>query len=260
VGGAPRIGRNRAPYGCEALNPGAVGRDGRGGLSRGQRHGRDAIEAWRGSRGVQLDRLTCPEGLGRVEGPQSIGRRWRPLPLQAQRRGARPGYLRRVAGYSGTPLPRKLGLAPGQRISLTAAPPGFARSLVPLPDGAVQVARGPVDLAVVFVRSRGALAAALPGARDRLDPDGALWVSWPKRSSGVETDLTEGVVRDLALTAGLVDVKVCAVDETWSGLKLVFRRADRDMVRAARAGPAAGPTRQPRPRSPPRRAPAGPSR
>jgi len=165
-----------------------------------------------------------------------------------------------MAGYSGTPLPRKLGLKPGQRVSLAAAPPGFVRSLGPLPEGAVRVARGPVDLAVVFVRSRGTLATALPEARDRLDPDGALWVSWPKRSSGVETDLTEGVVRDLAFEAGLVDVKVCAVDEIWSGLKLVFRRADRNRVRTTRAGPAAGPTRRPRPRRPPRRAPAGPSR
>lgn len=136
-----------------------------------------------------------------------------------------------MAGYSGTPLPKKLGLAPGQRLAFLSAPPTFAGALGPLPEGAAEVARGPVDLAVLFVRSGRALAAQLPRARDRLDADGALWVSWPKRASGIETDLTEDGIRAQALAAGLVDVKVCAVDDTWSGLKLVYRRADRDRVR-----------------------------
>ncbi len=136
-----------------------------------------------------------------------------------------------MAGYSGTPLPAKLGLGPGQRLALAAAPAGFEATLGPLPEGTALRARGPVDLAVVFVRSTRELAAALPRAKARLDPAGALWIAWPKKASGVATDVTEDVVRARALEAGLVDVKVCAIDETFSGLKLVYRVRDRPRAR-----------------------------
>ncbi len=136
-----------------------------------------------------------------------------------------------MAGYSGTPLPKKLGLKPGQRLAFLRAPPTFAAALGPLPERAREAARGSVDLAVLFVRSERELSTTLPSLHRRLDADGALWVSWPKRASGIDTDLTEDGVRAQALAAGLVDVKVCAIDETWSGLKLVYRLAERDRVR-----------------------------
>jgi hypothetical protein len=133
------------------------------------------------------------------------------------------------AGSSGTPLPKKLGLKPGRRVAFLDAPPKFAAALGELPEG-IQPraqARGPLDLVVAFFVERRRLAARLPTLVRALDPAGALWIAWPKRASGVATDLTEDVVRDLGLAAGVVDVKVCAIDATWSGLKLVIRVKDR---------------------------------
>lgn len=135
------------------------------------------------------------------------------------------------AGYSGTPLPRKLGVKPGQRIAFLDAPPAFADALGALPEG-VGAARttlrgGPVDLVVAFFTERRRLRQRLPRLIAALDPAGALWIAWPKRASGVATDVTEDVVRELGLAAGVVDVKVCAIDATWSGLKLVIRVQDR---------------------------------
>ena len=135
-----------------------------------------------------------------------------------------------VAGYSGTPLPRKLGIKPGQRIAFVGAPPAFAEALGKLPEGVdaprTQV-RGPLDLVVAFFVERRALERRLPRLVAALHPAGALWIAWPKRAARVDTDLTEDVVRELALAAGVVDVKVCAIDATWSGLKLVVRVKDR---------------------------------
>jgi len=134
------------------------------------------------------------------------------------------------AGYSGTPLPRKLGIRAGQRIAFLDAPPQFAEVLGELPEGAGPprtTLRGPLDLVVAFFDARRALERRLPRLVAALDPTGALWIAWPKRASGVATDLTEDVVRELALAAGVVDVKVCAIDATWSGLKLVVRVRDR---------------------------------
>jgi hypothetical protein len=131
-----------------------------------------------------------------------------------------------TAGYSGTPLARKLGIKPGMRVHYAAAPDGFAALLGELPD-AVRVLARPVtglDLVVLFVRSRAQLERRLAGLHAKLRQDGMLWIAWPKRASKVPTDMTEDVVRDVALPRGLVDVKVCAIDETWSGLKLVIRR------------------------------------
>src|SRR3954471_4604839 len=136
------------------------------------------------------------------------------------------------AGYSGTPLPKKLGFKPGMRAAFVGAPPEFDIALGELPDG-VDVARrlgGARDLVVVFVTRRAELERRLDALRRAIAPDGMVWVAWPKRASGVETDMTEDVVRDVALPTGLVDVKVCAIDATWSGLKLVIRKE----LRAAR--------------------------
>jgi hypothetical protein len=130
------------------------------------------------------------------------------------------------AGYSGTPLVRKLGIKPGFRVAWPAAPEGFEALLEGLPD-AVSVRRalrGRLDLVVGFVTARAELERRLPALRRAIAPDGTLWVAWPKRASGVATDMTEDVVREVALPTGLVDVKVCAIDATWSGLKLVVRK------------------------------------
>jgi hypothetical protein len=134
------------------------------------------------------------------------------------------------AGYSGTPLPRKLGIKPGHRVLLLGAPEGFeADTLGPLPDG-VRVARratGTADVIVAFHTRRAPLAKRMPGLRERMEPAAGLWIAWPKRASGVGTDLTEDVVRELALANALVDNKVAAIDATWSGLRLVIRLRDR---------------------------------
>ncbi|HEY3728763.1 MAG TPA: DUF3052 domain-containing protein [Solirubrobacteraceae bacterium] len=134
-----------------------------------------------------------------------------------------------TAGYSGTPLVKKLGIRAGARLALIGAPDEFDATLGELPDG-VSVrrrVRGPVDVLVAFFVRRAALVRRLPTLRDALDPAGGLWIAWPKRASGVQTDLGEGEVRELGLQAGLVDNKVCAIDDTWSGLRFVYRVADR---------------------------------
>jgi hypothetical protein len=143
-----------------------------------------------------------------------------------------------AAGYSGTPLPRKLGIKPGTRLGLIAAPGGFDITLGELPPDVVlrTAVRGPLDVIVAFFDSVAALQRRLPVLRDALDPAGGLWIAWPKRSSGIETDLGDGVVRELGLAAGLVDNKVCAIDEVWSGLRFVFRLADRPPSRSAATG------------------------
>ena len=131
-----------------------------------------------------------------------------------------------AAGYSGTPLARKLGIAPDMVVCALDAPPNYAALVAPLPEGARIVGRlaGGAPFAHVFVTSRAKLAARLAQCLPKLAPAGMLWVSWPKKASKVPTDVTEDAIRELALPLGLVDVKVCAVDEVWSGLKLVIRR------------------------------------
>ncbi len=112
-------------------------------------------------------------------------------------------------------------------MQLVAAPPDFGDTLGPMPDGVKQMARGALDFAMLFVRGTSELKKEFPRLRDRLVSNGMLWVAWPKKASGVETDLSEGIVRSIGLEAGLVDVKVCAVDSIWSGLKFVRRLKDR---------------------------------
>jgi hypothetical protein len=130
-------------------------------------------------------------------------------------------------GYSGTPLIDKLGIKPAARLQFVSEPKRFAGLLGKLPDGTRIAARGTLDFAILFVKSQSELHKRFASLRDRLESNGMLWVAWPKKTSGVTTDLTEGVVRTFGLESGLVDVKVCAIDETWSGLKFVRRLKDR---------------------------------
>jgi Protein of unknown function (DUF3052) len=134
-----------------------------------------------------------------------------------------------TAAHSGTPLPRKLGIRPRARVALSRPPPGFDGTLGELPEGARLTRRVPAsaDVVVLFADRRADLRRRLPAAAAAIRPDGGLWVAWPKRASGVRTDLTEDAVRELGVAAGLVDNKVCAIDETWSGLRLVVRVRDR---------------------------------
>ena len=133
------------------------------------------------------------------------------------------------AGYSGTPLSRKLGIVRAdQRVALLGAPDSV-RARVAQESGARLGSRlrADLDVIVLFARDRVTLERRLPALRRSLAPDGGLWLAWPKRSSGYETGLTENVLRELVLPTGLVDNKVCAVDELWSALRFVIRRADR---------------------------------
>ncbi len=132
----------------------------------------------------------------------------------------------RPAGYSGTPLAKKLGIAEGCTVLTIGAPLRFRSLLAPLP-AKVAFARsaGPkVDIVHLFTKSAADLARHLTGLRQALRPDAAVWVSWPKKTAKVATDVTENVIRDVALPLGFVDVKVCAVDDVWSGLRLVVRK------------------------------------
>lgn len=140
-------------------------------------------------------------------------------------------------GYSPRALADKLGLKPVLRVALLQAPAGYAATLGPLPPGVElrRTARGRLDFVQLFVTRAADLARRLEPLRAAIFPDGVLWVSWPKKTSGVATDVTEDVVRALALPRGLVDVKVCAVDAVWSGLKLVVPLAQRG-ARSRRAG------------------------
>ena len=132
------------------------------------------------------------------------------------------------AGYSGTPLARKLGFKEGMRVVYVNPPEGFAVDGIAAP--AARLAKG-TELVVFFTTARRELERRLGALRRAIEPDGMLWVAWPKRASGVATDMTENVVRDVALPTGLIDTKVCAIDDVWSGLRLVVRRELRREVR-----------------------------
>jgi Protein of unknown function (DUF3052) len=133
------------------------------------------------------------------------------------------------AGYSGTPLPRKLGIRAGCRLLLVDAPAGFGEVLGDLPPGVelVSADEAELDVVVAFFHAGAALRDRLAELPQLLQPAGGLWIAWPKRSSGVASDLGEDLVRELGLAAGLVDNKVCAIDATWSGLRFVRRLRDR---------------------------------
>jgi hypothetical protein len=134
-----------------------------------------------------------------------------------------------MAGYSGTPLATKLGIKDGHRVGLLNAPDGFVALLDPLPPDVELVAgvRSRRDVVVAFVRRRSEIESKLTAMTRAIFPDGAIWIAWPKRASKLPTDVTEDVVRAVALPTGLVDNKVCAIDDTWSGLRLVVRRENR---------------------------------
>jgi hypothetical protein len=134
-----------------------------------------------------------------------------------------------MAGYSGKPLSQKLGLKPGFCIFVDGAPRDYRKLIGEWPEGAklLKEAKAPLDVVHLFVTEAKGLAAHLRKYRETIAPDGMIWVSWPKKSSSLATDLSDIVVRDTALPLGLVDIKVCAVDETWSGLKFVIPKAQR---------------------------------
>lgn len=147
-----------------------------------------------------------------------------------------------AAGYSGTPLARKLGIDEGMTVARVDPPAGLGDLLAPLPSDVTfrQGLRGRSDVVLMFVTRRAELRRRLGPAGRAIFPAGALWVCWPKRSAGVATDMSEDVVRELALPRGLVDNKVCAVDETWSGLRVVWRREHRDGQAPPLLSPGAG--------------------
>ena len=134
-----------------------------------------------------------------------------------------------MAGYSGTPLARKLGIKEGTRVYVSGGPPDYDALLAPMPVGVAKVDRidAKTDVIHLFEASRTRLEKALKATLAKIRPDAAIWVSWPKKSSKVPTDITEDTIREVALPMGLVDVKACAVDEVWSGLKLVVRKENR---------------------------------
>jgi hypothetical protein len=141
---------------------------------------------------------------------------------------------RSAAGYSGTPLAKKLGIGTGHRVWLAQAPAHYKTLVAPLPEGVTFVpkASNTTDIAHVFASKRRDLEKTLRMLRTALKPEAAIWVSWPKKASKLPTDITEDVIREVALPMGFVDIKVCAVDDTWSGLKLVVRKE----LRQGRAG------------------------
>jgi hypothetical protein len=138
-----------------------------------------------------------------------------------------------MAGYSGTPLATKLGIKAGHRVGLVNPPDGFVELLDPLPDGVSLVAgvRSARDVVVMFARQRSEVESKLAALTKAVFPDGGIWIAWPKKSAakqlGIATDITEDVVREVALPTGLVDTKVCAIDDIWSGLRLVVRLENR---------------------------------
>jgi len=141
-----------------------------------------------------------------------------------------------MAGYSGTPLVKKLGIKPDFNIAFVNPPTNFVNQLELPPKVSVKSISKSKDLdfILLFVKTRAILTGAFALCAQKLTINGMLWVSWPKRASGVATDVNENVVREIGLQAGLVDVKICAVDETWSGLKFVYRLKDRPTLKASR--------------------------
>jgi len=140
------------------------------------------------------------------------------------------GVVHTSLGYSGTPLAKKLGIKPGATVFVSNTPTNYAKLVAPLPEG-VSLARrvtATTDVIHLFYMSRQDLERGLKSTRKAMRPDAAVWVSWPKKSSGVATDINEDTIRDVALPIGLVDIKVCAVDDVWSGLKLVVRKERRE--------------------------------
>lgn len=133
-----------------------------------------------------------------------------------------------MAGYSGTPLVKKLGIKAGDRLALVGAPSGFEKELEDLPANVKTVSdRAEAEVSIVFGPSRAVFEKRLSAAARRMTTAGMIWAAWPKKASGIQTDLDESKVRDYGLKIGLVDIKVCAINDTWSGLKFVIPVKDR---------------------------------
>ena len=136
-----------------------------------------------------------------------------------------------MAGYSGTPLAKKLGIREDALVVLLGAPQGFAKTLAPLPDGARITSslpkKGEIDVALVFAKTKKDLQSGLAAAKKQMAQTAGIWIAWPKKASGIATEVDEAEARKIGLASGLVDNKVCAVDDTWSGLRFVIRLADR---------------------------------
>lgn len=136
-----------------------------------------------------------------------------------------------MAGYSETPLARKLGIKDGFRVCFLNAPDDFEQHLdLPADLRLISTRAKPLDLVLLFTKSEAKLRKEFPALAQKLRANGMLWVSWPKKASGVATDLNENIVRRIGLKAGLVDVKICAVNDVWSGLKFVYRLKDRGQL------------------------------
>ncbi len=134
-----------------------------------------------------------------------------------------------MAGYSGTPLPQKLGIKPGLTVVAINPPANYRRLLGQIPDSITfsERLKSGSSFVHLFTSRRSEMQKKMSILRDKISDNGAIWVSWPKKSSGISTDVTEDVIREIALPLGFVDIKVCAVDEIWSGLKLMIRRENR---------------------------------
>jgi hypothetical protein len=233
--GTPIPGELRAAF---AELPDAVVID----LGRLPSHGREiggGLRRWKHTRTVPLVFAGgSPEAVARTTSllPDAVFTDWPrigpALKKAIQSKPAAPVVPGTMAGYSGTPLPKKLGIKPNTTVALLGAPTGFESKLEPLPEG-VRVRRraGPADRVLLFVDSAAALTQKFEAAAGIVEEGGGLWLVWPKKASGRATDLGENQVRKFGLDAGWVDYKICAVDETWSGLQFA-RRAPR----AARAG------------------------
>jgi CheY-like chemotaxis protein len=173
-----------------------------------------------------------PEKVARVQKtlPDALYTEWRQMPACLRRAlrqpAANPLVPGTMDGYSGTPLPKKLGIRADSMVALLGAPEGFAQTLGALPDNVrlQKQARAGAHRILLFVKSRADLAKRFPAAAGAMAEGGGLWIVWPKRASGVVTDLGEAHVRSFGLAAGFVDYKICAVDQTWSGLLFARRR------------------------------------
>jgi len=206
-------------------------------LTRQPGMGRDVAIAMRHAKSTRYVPLVFVEGdpakVARIrqQVPDAVHTTWPNIHRGLERAIANPPKNPLVpesvlAGYSGTPLPKKLGMKPGSTLVLLAAPQGFERTLGPLPDNVTvkRQARGRSDLTLWFVTSKKDLSSRLSRILPLTEQGGALWIIWPKKASGQRSDLTQAEVRRVGLAAGLVDFKVCAVDQTWSGLKFVRRK------------------------------------
>ena len=210
-------------------------------LARLPSHGRQVAKWIRGSKSIQRLPILFMEGDPaktdhvREEFPDCVVSTWSRLKSSLKKAIANPPKVEASkgkkapadTGYSGTPLTKKLGIKPNSVLTLLGAPANFESTLGDLPEGVKlrKAARGSGDVLVLFAKSAKDLARRFPSAHRSLAEGGGLWVAWPKKASGVETDLSQPVVQRVGLDAGLVDNKICAIDETWSGQRFMRRRS-----------------------------------